>query len=144
MPLTPIHPTPLLLEHKRPFRAAFAVEDVRLVVFSGCGPIPIYHAHPHDSVAEAEWLAGGIRDQTEKTFANIGTILDAAGADFSQVVKLNIYLTDMSGQDVLNEISARHFDPANPPPRTLVGVTQLAHPKMLIEIEGMAAVPLDS
>ena len=42
----------------------------------------------------------------------------------------------------MNEISARHFDPANPPPRTLVGVTELAHPSMLIEIEGMVATPL--
>ena len=78
-----------------------------------------------------------------------GTVLNAIheeilGGDFGHVVKLNIYLTDMSGQDVLNEISARHFDPANPPPRTLVGVTELAHPKMLVEIEGMAALPLEA
>ena len=57
--------------------------------------------------------------------------------------KLNIYLTDMTGQDILNEISARHFDPANPPPRTLVGVAELAHPKMLVEIEAMVAVSFD-
>ena len=50
----------------------------------------------------------------------------------------------MSGQNVVNEISARHFDPANPPPRTLVGVTELAHPGMLIEIEGMVATPLSA
>ena len=80
----------------------------------------------------------------EKTFANIGTILEAAGADFSQIVKLNIYLTDMSGQNAVNEISARHFDAANPPPRTLVCVTELAHPGMLIEIEGMVATPLSA
>ena len=143
MPITPIHPIPLEPEHKSPFSAAFAVENARLLLFSGCGPIPIYHTHPHDPVAEEEWLAGDMREQTEKTFANIGTILEAAEAEFSQVVKLNIYLTDMTGQDILNEISARHFDPANPPPRTLVGVTELAHPKMLIEIEAMVAVPLD-
>ena len=142
MTITPIHHIPLKAEYQSPFSAAFAVENARLLLFSGCGPIPIYHTHPHDPVAEAEWLAGDIREQTEKTFANIGTILKAAGADFSQVVKLNIYLTDMAGQDILNEISARHFDPANPPPRTLVGVTALAHPEMLIEIEGMVAVPL--
>ena len=142
MTITPIHHIPLKAEYQSPFSAAFAVENARLLLFSGCGPIPIYHAHPHDPVAEAEWLAGDIREQTEKTFANIGTILKAAGADFSQVVKLNIYLTDMAGQDILNEISARHFDPANPPPRTLVGVNALAHPAMLIEIEGMVAVPL--
>ena len=143
MPITPIHHIPLTPEHKSPFSAAFAVENVRLLLFSGCGPIPIYHTHPHDPAAEAAWLAGDMREQVEKTFANIGTILEAAGAGFSQVVKLNIYLTDMTGQDILNEISARHFDPANPPPRTLVGVTELAHPKMLVEIEGMVAVPLD-
>ncbi len=141
MTITPIHHIPLKPEYRSPFSAAFAVENARLLLFSGCGPIPIYHTHPHDPVAEAEWLAGGMREQAEKTFANIGTILEAAGADFSQIVKLNIYLTDMSGQDVVNEISARHFDPANPPPRTLVGVTELAHPGMLIEVEGMVATP---
>ena len=143
MSITPIHHMPLKPEHKSPFSAAFSVENAKLLLFSGCGPIPIYHTHPHDPAAEAEWLAGDIREQTEKTFANIDTILVAAKANFSDVVKLNIYLTDMTGQDILNEISARHFDPANPPPRTLVGVAELAHPKMLVEIEAMVAVPLD-
>ena len=143
MTITPIHHIPLKPEYKSPFSAAFAVEDAKVIFFSGCGPIPIYHSHPHDPVAEAEWLEGGVREQTEKTFASIKTILDAAGADWSNIVKLNIYMTDVSGQDILNEISARHFDPQNPPPRTLVGVTALAHPKMLIEIEGMVAVPKD-
>ena len=143
MTITPIHHIPLKPEYKSPFSAAFAVEDARVIFFSGCGPIPIYHSHPHDPVVEAEWLEGGVREQTEKTFANVKTILDAAGAGWSSVVKLNIYMTDISGQDILNEISARHFDPQNPPPRTLVGVTALAHPKMLIEIEGMVAVPKD-
>ena len=142
MKITPIHPIPLLPEYKSPFSAAFAVEDASLVMFAGCGPIPIYHKHPHDPVAEAEWLRAGIREQTEKTFANIGIILDTLGAGWDKVVKLNIYLTDMSGQNILNEISDRHFDPANPPPRTLVGVTALAHPDMLIEIEGAIAMPI--
>ncbi len=67
-------------------------------------------------------------------------MLGAAGADFSDVVKLTIYMTDMSGQDVLNEISARVFGRDNPPARTLVKVAGLAHPGMLIEIDGVAAV----
>ena len=144
MSITPIHHIPLKPEHKSPFSAAFSVENAKILLLSGCGPIPIYHIHPHDPVAEAEWLAGDMREQTEKTFANISTILAAAEANFSHVVKLNIYLTDMTGQDTLNEISARYFDPTKPPPRTLVGVTELAHPKMLIEIETMVAVPLNS
>lgn len=144
MTITPIHHIPLKPEYKSPFSAAFAVEDAKVIFFAGCGPIPIYHSHPHDPVAEEEWLAGGIREQTEKTFANIKIILDAAGADWGSIVKLNIYMTEVSGQDVLNEISASIFDPQNPPPRTLVEVTALAHPKMLIEIEGIFAVPKDA
>jgi enamine deaminase RidA (YjgF/YER057c/UK114 family) len=141
MVIEPIHHIPLTPEYKSPFSAAFAVEDARIVLLSGCGPIPIYHAHPHDPVAEAEWLAGGIREQTEKTFANIETILDTVAADWSHIVKLNIFMTDIAGQDILNEISARLFDPANPPPRTLLEVSALAHPDMLIEIEALVAIP---
>ncbi len=142
MKITPVHHIPLKPEYRSPFSAAFAVEDAKIVMFSGCGPIPIYHTHPHDPVAEAEWLSGTIREQTEKTFANMKLILDAVGADWSNIIKLNIYVTDISGQDVVNEISARHFDAANPPPRTLLEVSATAHPDMLIEIEGMIAVPL--
>lgn len=142
MKITPIHPVPLLPEYNSPFSAAFAVEDCKLVMIAGCGPLPTYHVHPHDPVEEAKWFEGGIRDQTEKTFANIKTVLDTLGVGWDKVVKLNIYMTDMSGQNIMNEISARLFDPANPPPRTLVGVTELAHPDMLIEIECAIAVPL--
>jgi enamine deaminase RidA (YjgF/YER057c/UK114 family) len=57
------------------------------------------------------------------------------------VIKLTIFTTDMSGQNILNEISARHFGTDNPPARSLIGVPTLAHPGMLIEIEGVAATP---
>jgi enamine deaminase RidA (YjgF/YER057c/UK114 family) len=60
------------------------------------------------------------------------------------VLKLNIFVTDMDGQNILNEISARYFGNDNPPARTLVGVPTLAHPGMLIEIDGVAAAPAKS
>lgn len=140
MGITPIHHIPLRPEYKSPFSAAFAVEDARLIFFSGCCTIPIYHKHPHDPDEERQWLKGDIREQTERTFQHIKQVLDAAGADFGNVMFITIYMTDISGQDVLNEISARHFGPANPPGRTLVEVKALAHPGMLIEIDGVAAV----
>ena len=141
MKISPIHHIPMEPSFKSPYSAAFAVEDARLIFFSGCCCIPIYHKHPHVPEEEAEWLKGGIREQTEKTFENIGRVLDAAGADFSNVVKITIYMTDISGQDVMNEISARCFGKENPPARTLLQVAALAHPGMLIEIDGYAAVP---
>ena len=141
MKIMPIHHIAMRPEFQSPFSAAFAVEDARLVFFSGCGPVPIYHKHPHDPVEEAQWLGGDIRDQVERTFANIEAILKAAGGGFENVLKLTIFMTDVGEQNVLNEISARVFGAANPPARTLVQIPALAHPSMKIEIEGVAAVP---
>jgi enamine deaminase RidA (YjgF/YER057c/UK114 family) len=57
------------------------------------------------------------------------------------VMKLTIFTTQMQSQNILNEISARYFGIENPPARSLIGVPTLAHPGMLIEIEGVAAAP---
>jgi len=141
MKIIPIHHEPMRPEFNSPFSAGCAVEDARLVFISGCCTVPSYHKHPHDPIEEKQWVACDFREQTERTFAHMRLILDAAGATFANVVFLTIYLTDVSDQDVLNEISARLFGPDNPPPRTVLQVVALAHPDMSIEIDGVAAVP---
>lgn len=141
MKMIPVHHVPMRPEYNSPFSSAYLVEGGRLLFFSGCGPVPSYHKHPHDPVEEAQWFAGDFREQCERTFANIHLILKAAGGDWPNMLKLNIYLTDMRQQNILNEISARTFGPLNPPARTLVAVPELAHPNMMLEIEGVAAVP---
>jgi 2-iminobutanoate/2-iminopropanoate deaminase len=141
MQVEPIHHIPMRPEYKSPYSAAYAIEGGRLIFFSGCCTVPVYHKHPHDPDEERQWLKGDFREQTERTFAHIKEILDACGARFSDVLKLTIFTTDMDSQNILNEISARVFGPSNPPARTLVGVPTLAHPGMLIEIEGVAAAP---
>jgi 2-iminobutanoate/2-iminopropanoate deaminase len=143
MKIEPIHHTPMKPEYKSPFSAAYAIEGGRLIFFSGCCTVPTYHKHPHDPAEEAQWLKGDFREQTERTFQHLKQILDSVGADFKHVLKLTIFTTDMASQNILNEISARHF-PDNPPARTLVGIPTLAHPGMLIEIEGVAAAPAKS
>ncbi len=140
MIIAPVHHEPMKPEYKSPFSAAMAVEDARLIFVSGCCTIPSYHKHPHDPVEERQWLQGDMREQTERTFAHMKLVLDAAKADFSNVLFLTIYMTDIAGQDIMNEISARHFDPANPPGRTLLQVMALAHPNMMIEIDAIAAI----
>ena len=140
MIIAPVHHEPMKPEYKSPFSAAMAVEDARLIFVSGCCTIPSYHKHPHDPVEERQWLQGDLREQTERTFEHMKLVLDAAKADFSNVLFLTIYMTDIAGQDIMNEISARHFDPANPPGRTLLQVMALAHPNMMIEIDAIAAI----
>jgi 2-iminobutanoate/2-iminopropanoate deaminase len=141
MKIEPIHHVPMRPEYKSPFSAAYAIEGGRLIFFSGCCTVPTYHKHPHDPDDERKWLAGDFREQTERTFEHIKQVLDAAGTGFKHVLKLTIFTTDMASQNILNEISGRYFDPVSPPARTLVGIPTLAHPGMLIEIEGVAAAP---
>jgi 2-iminobutanoate/2-iminopropanoate deaminase len=141
MKVEPIHHVPMRTEYKSPFSAAYSIEGGRLIFFSGCCTVPTYHKHPHDPDDERQWLAGDFREQTERTFVHIKEILDAAGAKMKDVMKLTIFTTQMDGQNILNEISARYFGNDNPPARSLIGVPTLAHPGMLIEIEGVAAAP---
>jgi 2-iminobutanoate/2-iminopropanoate deaminase len=144
MKLEPIHHVPMKPEYKSPFSAAYSIEGGRLIFFSGCCTVPTYHKHPHDADFEQQFLEGDFREQAERTFKHIKEVLDSAGANLKDVLKLNIFVTDMDGQNILNEISARYFGNDNPPARTLVGVPTLAHPGMLIEIDGVAAAPAKS
>lgn len=83
-----------------------------------------------------EMVAGGVAAQTERVLANIGAVLQAAGADFSAVVKTTIYLVDLQDFAVVNEIYGRYFG-CEAPARATVQVAAL--PKNgLVEIEGVA------
>ena len=85
----------------------------------------------------------GARDmkaQAEQVFKNLQAALDAAGAKFSDVVKMNTYVTDMEQAPAVREVRARYFGDTTPA-STLVQVVRLARPEFLLEIEVIAAVP---
>jgi 2-iminobutanoate/2-iminopropanoate deaminase len=80
---------------------------------------------------------GDFDAQAEQAFANLGRTLEAAGSSLEKVVKVTIYLTDMSNFPKIVDLRARHF--TRPwPADTIVGVTALALPELQIEIEAMA------
>ncbi len=82
--------------------------------------------------------AEGITEQTERVMANLAAILDAAGTDFSKVVKTTVFLTDMADFQAMNEVYARAFG-AHRPARSTVAVAGL--PKgVRVEIEVVAEV----
>ncbi len=83
--------------------------------------------------------AGDMKAQAEQVFSNLQTALSAAGATFSDVVKMNTYVTDMSKVQVVREVRARYFANAAPA-STLVQVVALARPELMIEVEVIAAV----
>ena len=79
-------------------------------------------------------LVDGIENQINQVFKNLLSVIEAAGGKKSDIVKLNIFLTDLSHFVMVNEIMEQYFDSPYPA-RAAVGVAQL--PKgALIEADG--------
>jgi reactive intermediate/imine deaminase len=85
--------------------------------------------------ATGELVAGDMEAQVRRTFENLKAVAEAAGCDLSAVVKLNVYLTDLSHFALVNRVMAEYF--AQPyPARAALGVAAL--PKgAAVEIDGI-------
>mgnify|MGYP002833812552 CR=1 FL=1 len=83
-----------------------------------------------------EVIDGDIAAQTRRVMESLGAILRAADADFSQVVRTTIFLTDLGNFGQVNEVYGSYFgDP--PPTRATVQVAAL--PKGVgVEIDAIA------
>ena len=88
-------------------------------------------------------IVQGFGPQLEQCFHNIFAVLDADGMSHTDIVKLVIYVTP-NGPDVVaeyREIRNRMMQ-GHEPPATYLGVTSLAHPDFLVEVEAIAAAPV--
>ena len=85
---------------------------------------------------------GDFRAQAEQTFTNLKHALEAVGAGFEHVVKLNNYIVDI-GTNIAHyrEVRDKYVNKAAPPASTTIGVPQLARPGAVIEIEAIAILP---
>jgi reactive intermediate/imine deaminase len=81
-----------------------------------------------------------MRAQAEQVFKNLEAALAAAGAKFSDVVKMNTYTTDISQIQAIRDVRGRYFGQVTPA-STLVQVVHLARPELMLEIEVIAVVP---
>jgi enamine deaminase RidA (YjgF/YER057c/UK114 family) len=84
--------------------------------------------------------SGGWDGQTRLAFENVGRALRAAGADWPDVVKLTIFVTDLAELATVRAVRDEFVDTARPPTSSLVQVAGLVRPGALIEIEAVAAV----
>ncbi len=117
---------------------------IKLIVPSG-GPFPLSKAilHNYSDVLEISGqigvdpktgiLAEGIEAQTTQTLQNIKTILEEVGWSLSNVIKTNVYLSDMSDYTNMNEVYAQYFT-KDFPTRSAFAVKELPR-GALIEIE---------
>ena len=90
-------------------------------------------------------LAGGdVASQTRQVFANLGGVLEAVGASFSNVVEFTTYLVgEESIQPFIQtrtEVFPGIFPNSDYPPNTLLVIDGLVRPEFLVEIKAVAAL----
>jgi 2-iminobutanoate/2-iminopropanoate deaminase len=85
-----------------------------------------------------EKITGSIEDQTNQVLKNLSAILDASGSSLDQVLKVTIYISDITHWGKVNEIYSRVFG-EHRPARAVVPTREL-HFGFLIEVDAVAAV----
>lgn len=85
---------------------------------------------------------GDLDAQIRQVFENIKAVLAHAGADFSNIVKMTMYVVDYHPEKrpVIVGALQEYFDQSSRPANTLLGVQALALEELLIEIDVLAAV----
>jgi reactive intermediate/imine deaminase len=81
---------------------------------------------------------GDFEAQTRQVFENLNRALEAAGAAWRDVVKLNYFLTDVTQITSVRAIRDEFVDTEHPPASTLVQVSGLFRPEVMVEIEAVA------
>ncbi|MFG2192988.1 RidA family protein [Streptomyces sp. NPDC048639] len=79
--------------------------------------------------------------QARQVFENLRRCLAAAGAGFSDVVKLTFFITDVGFLPAIRAARDEVIDTARPPASSAVQVAALIRPEFLLEIEAFAVLP---
>jgi reactive intermediate/imine deaminase len=80
-----------------------------------------------------------MKAQVRQVLENLKTALQSQKADFSNVVKINIFTTSVDGFREAADVREAYFR-GHPPASTLVQIERLARPEFLVEIEAIAAL----
>lgn len=84
---------------------------------------------------------GDLGKQTEQVFRNIKTIVEAAGGTMDHLVKIGVYLTDVSQVQAFRDTRNKFINAQYPPTSTLVQVSKLIRDDLLVEVEATAIIP---
>ena len=82
---------------------------------------------------------GDIRRQTEMVLEHVKTVIEEAGGGMDDIVKVTVFITDMGLYDEIHEVRRRFFDEPYPA-SSMVEITALIDPRLLIEIEAVAVI----
>src|SRR5262249_2918262 len=82
---------------------------------------------------------GDIRAQARQAFENLKRVYAQAGATLRDIVKLNIYITDLAHREAVREVRSEYLGDHNPPSPTVV-VASLVDKYLLIEIDATGMI----
>jgi len=89
-----------------------------------------------------EMIEGDISDQIHQVFKNLTAVCEASKGNLNDIVKLNIFLTDLGNFPIVNEIMAQYFDQPYPA-RAAVGIKELPKNSQ-VEMDGVMVINEDS
>src|SRR5262245_41674069 len=125
--------------------AALSKNPAFTQVIEVSGPVKTVYVGGQDAVDASSNIVGkgDIKAQTEQVLKNFQAALAAAGASLEHVVKWNLYVVQgqplQPGFEVFQRVWGNR---PNPPTITMAYVAGLAHPDFLLEMDGIAVVPL--
>lgn len=90
--------------------------------------------------AAGNLVGNDVETQTEQVFKNIENILKEYGATGKDIIKLGIFITDISKTPDFRKIRDLHINLQNPPVSSLVEVSRLFRDDVLIEVEATAVI----
>ena len=83
---------------------------------------------------------GDIAAQAAQVFENLGKALRSAGADYRNLVKITVFITDPRFREAVSEVRSRYLQAGSLPASTLIVCAGLASPDYLLEVEGVAVI----
>ena len=111
------------------YSQAVSIVGGRTVYLSGQIPL---------TASTMEMISDKIDDQIKQVFENLKSVCEASGGDLNDIVKLNVYLTDLSNFSKVNEIMAGYFDEPYPA-RAAVGIKELPR-AALVEMDAVMVI----
>ena len=85
-----------------------------------------------------EMISDNIHDQIKQVFKNLKAVCKASGGNLNDIVKLNVFLTDLSNFSKVNEIMAGYFDEPYPA-RAAIGIKELPR-AALVEMDAVMVI----
>ncbi|MBD2773909.1 RidA family protein [Iningainema tapete] len=106
-----------------------------LLFISGATALPLYHEHPHEH--DKLNPPDDVREQTRLVMENLKKCLQASGATFADVVRTDVFVTNMEDQNAIGEVMEKYFL-GNYPASTLVEVKRLVDRRLKLEVSAIA------